>query len=121
MLLPPLRGPTDVFHRRSIVRPIDRDLVRVYLPLMPVPFREGLLSRGMRLVEVCDSEFHTMACNVLTVSPRKCIMLSGNPKTRSRLEQTGVEVREFDGREISTKGAGGPTCLTRRMPLHLVF
>ena len=119
--LPHYRGPTDVFHLMSIVSPIDRDLVLVYSPLMPVPFREELLSRGIRLVEVCDSEFHTMACNVLTVSPRKCIMLSGNPKTRSQLEQAGVEVREFDGKEISTKGAGGPTCLTRPIPLHLAF
>ncbi len=119
--LPHYRGPTDVFHLMSFVSPIDRDLVLVYSPLMPVPFREELLSRGIRLVEICDSEFHTMACNVLTVSPRKCIMLSGNPKTRARLEQAGVEVREFDGKEISTKGAGGPTCLTRPIPLHLVF
>ena len=119
--LPHYRGPTDVFHLMSIVSPIDRDLVLVYSPLMPVPFREELLSRGIQLVEVCDSEFHTMACNVLTVSPRKCVMLSGNPKTRSQLERAGVEVREFDGKEISTKGAGGPTCLTRPIPLHLVF
>jgi N-dimethylarginine dimethylaminohydrolase len=97
----------------SILSPIDRDLMLVYSPLMPVPFREALLARGFRLVEVCDSEFETMACNVLTVAPRKCIMLEGNPKTRSRLEEQGVEVKEFDGREISAKGAGGPTCLTR--------
>ncbi len=119
--LPHYRGPADVFHLMSIVSPIDRDLVLVYSPLMPVPFREELLSRGIRLVEVCDSEFHTMACNVFTVSPRKCIMLSGNSRTRSQLEQAGVEVREFGGKEISTKGAGGPTCLTRPIPLNLAF
>ena len=118
--LPHYRGPTDVFHLMSILSPIDRDLVLVYSPLMPVSFREELLSRGIRLVEVCDSEFHTMACNVLTVSPRKCIMLSGNPKTRSLLEQAGVEVREFDGKEISTKGAGGPTCLARPIPAGMI-
>ncbi len=111
--LPHYRGPADVFHLMSILSPIDRDLMLVYSPLMPVPFREELLARGIQLVEVCDSEFETMACNVLTVAPRKCIMLEGNPKTRSRLEEQGVEVKEFDGREISSKGAGGPTCLTR--------
>ena len=97
----------------SILSPIDHDLMLVYSPLMPVPFREQLLARGMQLVEVCDAEFETMACNVLTVAPRKCIMLEGNPTTRSRLEEQGVEVKEFDGREIGFKGAGGPTCLTR--------
>ncbi len=111
--LPHYRGPADVFHLMSILSPIDRDLMLVYSPLMPVPFREGLLARGIRLVEVCDSEFETMACNVLTVAPRKCIMLEGNPNTQSSLEERGVEVKVFYGREISSKGAGGPTCLTR--------
>jgi N-dimethylarginine dimethylaminohydrolase len=40
-------------------------------------------------------------------------MLSGNPRTRALLEAAGVEVHEYEGREISWKGAGGPTCLTR--------
>jgi arginine deiminase len=54
-----------------------------------------------------------MGGNVLAVAPRKCVMLAGNPQTRSRLEAGGVEVHEFDGQEICAKGAGGPTCLTR--------
>ena len=39
--------------------------------------------------------------------------LCGRPKTRARLEAAGAEVLEYDGREISLKGGGGPTCLTR--------
>lgn len=111
--LPHWHGPTDVFHLMSILSPIDRDLALVYSPLMPVPFREALLSRGIELVEVPESEFETMACNVLTVAPRKCVMLAGNGQTRARLEEVGVEVHEFEGRQISATGAGGPTCLTR--------
>jgi N-dimethylarginine dimethylaminohydrolase len=97
----------------SILSPIDTDLALVYSPLMPVPFRETLLSRGIQLVEVPDSEFETMGCNVLAVAPRKCVMLTGNPQTRLRLERAGVEVHEFKGQEICIKGGGGPTCLTR--------
>jgi N-dimethylarginine dimethylaminohydrolase len=111
--LPHWRGPNDVFHLMSILSPIDQDLVLVYSPLMPVFFRETLLSRGIVLVEVPGSEFETMGCNVLAVAPRKCIMLSGNPHTRIRLERAGVEVHEFEGQEICIKGGGGPTCLTR--------
>ena len=111
--LPHWHGPNDVFHLMSILSPIDTDLALVYSPLMPVPFRETLLSRKIRLVEVPESEFETMGCNVLAVAPRKCIMLAGNPQTRSRLERSGVEVYEFHGKEICMKGAGGPTCLTR--------
>jgi arginine deiminase len=29
------------------------------------------------------------------------------------MEATGVDVRVFEGSEISRKGDGGPTCLTR--------
>jgi len=41
------------------------------------------------------------------------VMLSGNPGTRTALERAGVEVIEYAGNEISVKGSGGPTCLTR--------
>ena len=40
-------------------------------------------------------------------------MLTGNPVTKARLEAEGVEVWTYDGSEISLKGGGGPTCLTR--------
>jgi N-dimethylarginine dimethylaminohydrolase len=102
-----------VFHLMSFISPIDRDLAVVYSPLMPVAFRELLLDRGLTLVEVPDEEFETMATNVLAIGPRRCVMLSGNPVTRARLEHAGAEVVEYEGAEISLKGGGGPTCLTR--------
>jgi N-dimethylarginine dimethylaminohydrolase len=97
----------------SMISPIDHDLAVTYSPLMPVPFREALLSRRIEFVEVPDAEFATMGCNVLAVAPRKCVMLAGNPLTQARLEAAGVEVHVVEGREICAKGAGGPTCLTR--------
>jgi len=111
--LPHWRGPADVFHLMSILSPIDRDLALVYSPLLPVPFRELLLSRGFGLVEVPDEEFESMGCNVLALGPRRCLMLDGNPVTRTRLEQAGAQVAIFSGDEICRKGSGGPTCLTR--------
>lgn len=113
--LPHWRGPGDVFHLMSLLSPVDRDLAVVYSPLMPVPFREWLLDRGFTLVEVPDDEFDTMGANVLAIAPRRCVMVRGNPTTRARLEQAGAEVFEYDGQEISMKGGGGPTCLTRPM------
>ncbi len=111
--LPHYRGPSDVFHLMSILSPVDYDLALVYSPLMPIPFREWLIKRGIQLIEVPDCEFETMGCNVLAVAPRKCIVLKGNPQTRVLLEEAGVEVWEYNGEEISVKGQGGPTCLTR--------
>lgn len=116
--LPHWRGPADVFHLMSIISPVDRHLAVVYSPLMPVPFRERLISLGVTLIEVPDEEFDSMGANVLAVTPRRCLVLAGSPGTRQRLEQAGVEVLEYEGREISLKGGGGPTCLTR--PLSCV-
>lgn len=106
-------GPEECFHLMSFISPIDYDLAVVYSRFMPVPFREYLLARGIRLVEVPDEEYVSMACNILAVAPGKCIMLSGNPITKRRLVEAGAEVREFCGGDICLKGAGGPTCLTR--------
>ena len=111
--LPHWRGAGDVFHLMSILSPVDRDLAVVYSPLMPVPFREQLLERGIALAEVPDEEFESMGANVLAIAPRRCVMAAGNPVTRGRLEAAGAAVLEYDGSEISLKGGGGPTCLTR--------
>jgi arginine deiminase len=111
--LPHWKGPGEVLHLMSLISPVDHDLAVVYSGFLPVPFREWLLRRGIRLLDVPDSEFETMACNILAVSPSKCIMISGNSQTKQMLEDKGIEVWEYEGGEISKKGAGGPTCLTR--------
>jgi N-dimethylarginine dimethylaminohydrolase len=80
---------------------------------MPVRLVELLAERGVRLVEVPDEEFETMGANVLALAPRVALALEGNDETRRRLERAGVEVLVYRGEEISRKGDGGPTCLTR--------
>lgn len=115
--LPHYRGPGDVFHLMSIISPVDYNLAVVYSPLMPVAFRERLLDLGYALVEVPDEEFDSMGANVLALSPRRCLMVEGNPKTRAALERAGADVLVYDGSEISLKGGGGPTCLTRPIPM----
>jgi N-dimethylarginine dimethylaminohydrolase len=111
--LPHWKGEGDVMHLMSLISPVDHDLAVVYSPLLPVPFREWLLDRGLRFVEVPDDEFETMGTNVLALAPRRCVMLEGNPRTLAALERAGADVIVYDGSEISVKGGGGPTCLTR--------
>ena len=112
--LPHGDGPGACLHLMSIISPLDADLALVYSRLMPVPFRDWLLGRGIAFVEVPDEEYEpTMGCNVLALGPRKCLALAGNPETRRRLEAAGCEVADYKGSEISIKGGGGPTCLTR--------
>jgi N-dimethylarginine dimethylaminohydrolase len=111
--MPHYRGRADVFHLMSVLSPIDRDLALVYSPLMPIRFRDWLIRRAIKLVEVPESEFDSMGCNVLAIAPRRCLMLQGNPKTAAVLRAAGAEVIEIAGSDISEKGQGGPTCLTR--------
>ncbi|HMV96771.1 MAG TPA: arginine deiminase family protein, partial [Anaerolineales bacterium] len=111
--LPYWTGPQDCLHLLSFISIVDKDLAVVHSRLMPVPFREWLLERGFRFVEVPNEEYDNLGCNVLAVGPRQCVMLSGNPITQKRLEEAGAQVWTFDGKDISFKGTGGPTCLTR--------
>lgn len=111
--LPHYKGPSDVFHLMSILSPVDVNLALVYSPLMPISFRNLLLQKGYQLVEVPDEEFEGMGCNVLALAPRICLMVAGNPKTKMALENAGCKVIVYKGEDISVKGGGGPTCLTR--------
>ena len=111
--LPHYKGKLDVFHLMSIISPIDKDLAVVYSPLMPIKFRNELLKRSFKLIEVPNEEFETLGCNILAVAPRHCIMVDGNPVTKEMLETHGCKIELYKGDEISLKGGGGPTCLTR--------
>jgi arginine deiminase len=111
--LPYWKGPDDVLHLMSFISLLDENLAVVYRRILPVPLFELLTGRGIQLVDVPEEEYGTLGCNVLAVSPRNVIMVSGNPITRSRLDSAGCHVSEFDGTEICLPGAGGPTCLTR--------
>jgi N-dimethylarginine dimethylaminohydrolase len=111
--LPSWKGPGDLLHLLSVVSPVAEDLAVVYRPLLPIPLVELLEERGYRLLDVPEEEFPLMGPNVLALSPRRVLMLRGLPRTRAALEAAGCRVHEYEGDEISHKGGGGPTCLTR--------
>lgn len=111
--LPAPGHPDDVFHLMSMISPVDVDLAVIYRPLMPDPFLSWLTKRGIQFVEVPEIEFLPMGCNVLATGPRRVLMLDNLPETRARLEAAGCDVTVYKGDEISRKGEGGPTCLTR--------
>jgi dimethylargininase len=111
--LPHLHGSEVVLHLLSLLSPLDDDLVVAYLPLLPVRLVQMLVELEIEIVEVPDDEFETMGPNVLALAPRVALALEGNDETRRRLERAGVDVTVYRGDEISWKGDGGPTCLSR--------
>jgi N-dimethylarginine dimethylaminohydrolase len=106
-------GAGEVLHLMSFISPLDRDLALVYPRLAPVRLLGLLAEREISVVEVPDEEFESQGPNVLALGPRRALALDGNPQTRRRMERHGVDVVTYRGDEISRKGDGGPTCLTR--------
>jgi dimethylargininase len=111
--LPYFDGPDACLHLMSLISLVDHDLAVVYRPLLPVPFFQLLLSRGIYLIDIPDEEFATMGTNVLAIAPRQCIILDHNIQTIRELEAAGCRVTPYRGDELSLKAEGGATCLTR--------
>ena len=111
--LPHWNGRGEVMHLMSFISPLDGDLALVYPRIAPVRLLELLAERGIEVVDVPEDEFETQGSNVLALGPRQALALDGSPETRRRMERAGVDVVVYRGEEISLKGDGGPTCLTR--------
>ena len=111
--LPDPNHPDDVLHLMSIISPLDKDLALIYKPFMPESFTKWLNGLGIKFIEVSEAEYPLMGCNVLATSPRSIIMLEGLTGVQSELKKSGCKIRTYKGIEISRKGEGGPTCLTR--------
>ncbi len=111
--LPHWNGAGEVMHLMSFISPLDHDLALVYPRIAPTRLMWLLAERGIRVVEVPDEEFESQGPNVLALGPRHALALEGNDETRRRMERAGVDVVTYRGDEISRKGDGGPTCLTR--------
>jgi len=112
--LPYFTGPEACLHLLSLVSPVDVGLAVAYPPLLPTALWRELQRRGVRLLEVPEEEFvRSQGTNVLTVAPRRCILLAGNSVTQTLLEREGCEVVTIPGEPLSFKAEGGPTCLTR--------
>lgn len=102
----------ECLHLMSVISPIDKDLAVVYSRYMPVFFRQMLIKKGIKLIEVIDDEYMPLGGNVLTIEPRKVVLLKGNPDIKKKLLNEGVEVHEYEGQHISLPGNGGATCMT---------
>lgn len=110
--MPHGEGADACLHLMSIISMVDKDLAVVYSKYMPVFFRELLIERGVKLLEVNDEEYDYLGSNVLALAPRVCVLLEGNPEIKQKLIDEGCTVYTYKGHEMSYQGTGGPTCLT---------
>ncbi len=114
--LPVYKGAHACLHLMSIISLLADDLALIYEPLMPASFYQLLQARGIELLSAPAEEFeasHGLNLNVLALSPRHGVMISGFPRTQALMEAAGCTIETFDGAELCIKCEGGPTCLTR--------
>ena len=111
--LPVFSGAAACLHLMSLISMLDHDLAVAYPALLPVPFWQLLAERGIEVVPVPETEFASQGPNVLALAPRRCVLLEDNVETAARLQAADCEVLTYRGAEISHKGEGGATCLTR--------
>lgn len=105
-------GEDCCLHLMSIISFVDTDKAVVYSKYMPVFFREYLIEKGIQLIECNDEEYDYLGTNVLALKPGKCVTIDGNPEIIQKMRDAGVEVLAYEGKELSYRGTGGPTCLT---------
>ena len=110
--MPHGEGEDACLHLMSIISFVDRDKAVVYSKFMPVFFREYLIEKGITLIEASDSEYDYLGTNLLALEPGKVILIKGCPEVEQKLKELGVEVMTYEGKELSYRGTGGPTCLT---------
>ncbi|MEI6689358.1 MAG: arginine deiminase family protein [Thermoleophilia bacterium] len=113
--LPHDRGAEHVLHLMSFISPVTHDLAVVFEPLAPVTLIQELQERGIGVIPLDEDEYWTMGCNILATAPGVVVVLDGNPKIRRAMEAKGIEVHAYQGGDVSLKGDGGPTCLTREL------
>ncbi|MFW2340181.1 MAG: dimethylarginine dimethylaminohydrolase family protein, partial [Acidimicrobiia bacterium] len=92
-------GPDECLHLLSVISPVAEDAAAVYLRLLPSALWELLTEMGIRMIPVPDEEFGSQGCNLLAVRPGVVVMIEGNPRTQAALEEAGIEVHTFSGRE----------------------
>ena len=114
--IPVYMGTEACLHLMSLISLVDHRKAFVYTPLLPVSLFKLLEEKGFTLINAPEDEFlssNTLSTNILTISPGKCIMIDGFPKTRESLENFGISVKVFSADELCIACEGGPTCLTR--------
>lgn len=105
-------GEDACLHMMSIISMVAEDKAVVYSKYMPVFLRELLIERGIQLFECNDEEYDYLGSNLLALEPNKVIIIDGCPDITKQLRDAGVEVLTYEGKEVSYRGTGGPTCLT---------
>ncbi|MFP4646225.1 MAG: dimethylarginine dimethylaminohydrolase family protein [Candidatus Acetothermia bacterium] len=112
--------PYRSIHIDGIMSFVDRKKVLVDPDKLPYEIWKELTLRGFEMLEQeWPEERNNLAINTVALEPGRVLMAANNPRTKTLLEENGVETIEVDISEI-IKGGGGIHCMTgliKREPL----
>ncbi|MGI9557419.1 MAG: dimethylarginine dimethylaminohydrolase family protein [Solirubrobacterales bacterium] len=102
-------------HADMWIAPLDARLAIIYPPWCDFETIRYLRSIDYKLLEVPREEQESVwPLNMITIAPRKVVMVEGAPRTREMLEGEGVEVVEVPYQEVQLYG-GGIRCTTMQL------
>jgi N-dimethylarginine dimethylaminohydrolase len=93
---------------------VDKDLALIRRKFATDDVIRCLESYGFHLIKIAETEEITknQAMNIVTIAPRKIVMVANNPLTKRIYEKNGIEIAaEVEVSEL-IKGAGGLGCAT---------
>ena len=100
-----------ILKKNKIISKVGDELEKVFDPEMP---SVSVIKLGLIYdITVSDDEYECMSCNVLALAPREVVILENCLSLKNKLLKQNCIVHTYKGEEISLKGEGGPTCLTR--------
>ncbi len=104
---------TGIQHLLGIINPIDRNLVALRRRHIHPLLLDRLARQEIETIDLPEDEEITErgGMNFVALGPRKLLMPSNCPRTRTRYEEAGVTVHEADVSEYLA-AAGGIGCLT---------
>lgn len=118
--LMPVDMPFGTMHLMGMIRIVDRDLAIAWPRRTPHRLVMALRESGYQVAFLPESDDfeYGKAFNIVTLSPRKVLMVAGNKKAIIFYESLGIECIESPATELS-KAAGAVGCLTG--VLHRAF
>ena len=105
--------PYGTMHFMGMLRIVDEDLAICWPRRTPFAAVRTLQERGHDIVWLPDEDDNVLnrALNVVTLGPRRILMLAGYPSVQKVYEAAGIECVTVDGSEL-VKAAGAIGCLT---------
>lgn len=101
-------------HSDMWIAPLDIGLALVQPAFFDFNTIRRLHRLGYTLLEVPPEESHLYPANLITIEPRKVVMIDGCPRTAELLARHGVEVMAVEYDEVLKYG-GGIRCTTMQL------